>query len=237
MKGFILVDTLYLNVKYPKRDVFDRFYSKVEHVNYRNLKSGVPVDQFVVRTGGSGYKISIWQNDARLFLTDQVDDVLGNESGMGIWVQLGPKYLIDNFSHIQSAVKLLLENAGIFGDYPISITRIDIAVDLIDESLQNQNTEFWRQNWVGRSNVSSIFFSTNGKAIETINIGRRSASVFLRIYDKLAQAIKEGDILYWLDVWGVEVKAVTRVEWQVSPGEGGFTIHDFQNLNGAHVKD
>ena len=103
--------------------------------------------------------------------------------------------------------------------------------------MQNQDITFWAKNWVGRSKVSAFFNNSKTGALETINIGKRTSSVFLRIYDKLAQAIKEGDVIYWLDIWGVTPKAVTRVEWQVRPVEGGFTIQDFQILNGAHVQE
>ena len=34
------------------------------------------------------------RHDARVFLTDDVDEKRGDGNGMGIWVQLGPKFLI-----------------------------------------------------------------------------------------------------------------------------------------------
>ena len=44
----------------------------------------------------------------------------------------------------------------------------------------------------------------------------------LRVYDKVAEAVKGGDLLEWMKVWGGYVGPVTRVEWETKPSEGGF---------------
>lgn len=236
MKGWISIDTLYLNVKYPKMDIFQTWYRYAEKAAYRKLKQGIPVGDFVVRNGTQGYKVSVWQHDARIFLTDQVDDKLGDGNGMGIWVQLGPKFLIHHANNLQHAVRELLSGIGINSDYPISITRLDIALDIPDVSMQDQDINSWRYGWVGRSKMSANFFNSRTGALETINIGSRASAVFLRIYDKLAQAIKEGDIEYWWDAWKCFPKQVTRIEWEIKPTGGGFTmLKDFYTFNGFPV--
>lgn len=239
MQGIIHLDTLYLIVKYPYQDVFKKFYHLIEGVDYRILKEGIAFGDFVVKNGASCYKVSVWQHDARVFLTDQVDEKLGEGKGSGIWVQLGPKFLIHNFGRLQTAVNELLAAVGVSGAYPIKVNRLDVALDLFGVSMQDQDLNLWRDGWVGRSKVSSNFFNSRTGALETINIGARGSSIYLRIYDKLAQAIKEGDIAYWLDVWKSSPAAVTRVEWEIKPKQGKFPedIQDFYLLTGFSVRE
>lgn len=230
MNGLIHLDTLYLIVKYPRQDVFQKWYRQVKDVDYRLLKEGIVSGEFVIKSGASCYKVSVWQHDARIFLTDQVDEKLGEGKGMGIWIQLGAKFLIHHMGHLQSAVKELLEAVGVVGDYPIKINRLDVAMDLFGVNMQEQDLNLWRAGWVGRSKVSSNFFNSRTGALETINIGARGSAVYLRIYDKLAQANKEGDIEYWLDVWKSNPSAVTRIEWEIKPKKGGF-VNDLQDFS------
>ncbi len=212
------------------------WFRYAETANFRRLKEGIPVGNFVVRNGTQGYKVSVWQHDARVFLTDQVDAKLGEDKGMGIWVQLGPKFIIQHTNNLHLAVKELLEGIGISGDYPINITRIDIAVDLPGVSMKDQDLNIWRFGWVGRSKLSAVYFNSRSGELETINIGSRQSAVFLRIYNKFAQAVKEGDIDYWWDVWGENLGEVTRVEWEIKPNEGGFVYErDFNTFNGFSV--
>lgn len=239
MNGLIHLDTLYLIVKYPRSDVFKKWYSQIEGADYRLLKEGIASGDFVIKGGASCYKVSVWQHDARIFFTDQVDEKLGQGKGAGIWMQLGPKFLIHHMVNLQKAVKELLEAVGVVGEYPIKINRLDVAMDLFGVNMQEQDLNLWRDGWVGRSKVSANFFNSRTGALETINIGARGSSIFLRIYDKLAQAIKEGDIDYWLDVWNCSPSAVTRVEWELKPKQGGFPI-DLQNfslLTGFSVRE
>ncbi len=109
--------------------------------------------EFLIKTGSSGYKISVWYQDARIYLTEEVDEKRGEGRGMGIWVQLGPKFLIQNGPNLKAAVNALLEAIGVFGEYETRITRIDIAMDLFGERMQEQSLDYWRKNWVGRSKV------------------------------------------------------------------------------------
>lgn len=239
MNGVIHLDTLYLLIKYPHEDIFKRWYNIIKDADYQLLKLGFPVEKFLIRNGASCYKVSLWQHDARIYLTDQVDDKLGEGKGAGIWVQLGPKFLIHHITHLQRAVSELLADAGLIGEYTIKINRLDVAIDIFGVSMKDQDLNLWRYGWVGRSKVSSNFFNSRTGALETINIGSRGSSVYLRIYDKLAQAIQEGDIEYWLDIWKDNPSAVTRVEWELKPKQGGFPmdLQDFSLLNGFSIRE
>lgn len=233
LKEVIHLDTLYLLVKYPKLDVFKYWYSKVEHVEHRLLKRGIVSGDFVIKGGASCYKVSVWQHDARIFLTDQVDEKIGDGKGSGIWVQLGSKFLIQNIHNLHQAVKDLLFSIGVIGEYPTKINRLDVAIDLFGVNMQDEDLNSWRSGWVGRSKVSSLHFNSRTGALETINIGSRGSAVYLRIYDKVAQATAEGDIEYWRDVWQGYEGTVTRVEWEIKPDDGNFgkDLQDFSLFN------
>lgn len=239
MNGLIHLDTLYLIVKYPHQDIFQKWFHVIDGLDYRMVKEGIISGDFIVKNGASCYKVSVWQHDARIFFTDQVDEKLGEGKGSGIWVQLGPKFLIHHMGNLQKAVWDLLNAVGVKGDYPIKINRLDVAMDLFNVKMNDQDLNLWRSAWVGRSKVSSNFFNSRTGDLETINIGARGSSVYLRIYDKLAQAINEGDIAYWLDVWKHSPSAVTRVEWEIKPKQGKFPedLQDFSLLTGFSVRE
>jgi hypothetical protein len=239
MDNFIYVDTLYLNIKYPKLDVYQRWLPLVEGVEFQKLKAGIIAGDFVIKGGASLYKFSVCQHDARVFLTERVDEKVGEKKGAGIWVQLGPKFLIHHITDLHTAIKKLLEEIGVKGDYPINITRLDLAMDLTGFSIQTIKKEELQDGWVGRSKVSSIFFNSRTGLVETINIGSRKSPVYLRIYDKVAQAIAEGDIDYWRDIWKGFIGPVTRVEWEVKPNDGNFGIDlkEFDKFNGFTIRE
>jgi hypothetical protein len=230
---------MYLNVKYPKADVFERWYFHVKGLEPRTLKRGIPFDEFLIKGGASGYKVSVWYQDARAFLTDEVDEKRGEGHGMGIWLQLGPKFLIQNGQNLKNAVKYFLEAIGVIGEYETRITRIDIAMDLFGVSMRDQDLDNWRNNWVGRSKVSSNHFDSKTGALQTINIGSRQSPIYVRIYDKRAQAIKDDDIFFWLDVWGGVDDEVTRIEWEVKPNDGNFEnyLKNFSMFNGFAARE
>lgn len=234
MKGTIHLDTLYLNVKYPHLDVFRKWYQHVEGVDYRLLKEGIRHGDFVLRNGASLYKFSLWQHDARVFLTDYVDEKAGEGKGSGVWVQLGPKFLIDNIYRLQTAVRELLDAVGIHGEWQTNINRIDIALDLFDIEMSKQDLTSWQNGWVGRSKVSGFFMNSRTGILETIYVGSRKSAVFFRAYDKVVQAENEGDIVYWRDVWKSHAGAVTRLEWEIKPKDGNFEkyLQDFSLFNG-----
>jgi hypothetical protein len=229
----VSVDTLYINVKYPRRDVFDRWYRVIKNFDSRVTRLGIPEGDFVVRGGTQGYLASVWRHDIRAYLTDRVDEKIGDGMGMGIWMQIGPKFLLDHPPGVElrKAVRDFLKDLGVKKDWPIRITRIDVAVDLFGVAISDQSVELWRQGWVGRAGVSSTYFNSESRLLETVNIGSRESAIFLRIYDKVAQAESEGDIDYWWDVWDGYSGPLTRVEWEVKPKKGGFfDIEDFSTL-------
>lgn len=233
MKYFVNLDSLYITVRYPRKDVFEKWYREVKDVDRRALKRGVPASRFVIRTGMSGYKVSVCSHGIRANLTDDVDEKRGEGQGMGIWVQIGPKYIVDHPLDIElkTATKEFLIDIGVKKDWPISVTRIDLAIDLIGESINDQSVEQFRKGWVGRSKVSSSYFNSRSGELETVNVGSRRSAVYLRIYDKVAQAKADGDLEYWLDVWEGYTGPVTRVEWEVKPNKGGFKdLEDFEQL-------
>ncbi|MHA1169487.1 MAG: replication initiation factor domain-containing protein, partial [Candidatus Hodarchaeales archaeon] len=234
-KGIVLLDTLCLNVRYPHSDIFNRWYRFIENVDRHVLRQGVEVGDFVARTGGAGYKFSLWQHDARFYLTDETDDKRGEGNGMGIRIQLGPKFLIQHINELVPVILDLLSDIGIKKEWPIHITRLDLAVDMFGVAMVNQSLKDWQENWVGRSKVSGVHFNSRTGVLETINIGSRTSAIYLRIYDKVAQALKEGDAFYWLDVWEKSsLEEVTRVEWEIKPKKGNFSndLVDFYEFNG-----
>lgn len=238
MNNFINLDTLYLYVKYPKLDVFKKWYSLIEGVDYQKLKAGIPAGEFVLKTGANLYKFSVCQHDARVFLTDRVDELVGENNGSGIWVQLGPKFLVHHVTDLHTAIYSLLDDIGVQGNYPISITRLDLAMDLTGVSIQSLNLNEFQHGWVGRSKVSAVYFNSRTGAMETINVGSRKSSIFLRIYDKVAQSIVDGDIEYWRDIWKGYLGPVTRVEWEIKPKAGNFDLDlkEFDKFDGFSVR-
>jgi len=183
MNYAVSVDTLYLNVKYPRKDVFERWFKVIRGCDSRETNRGVPEGNFVVKGGKSGYKVSVWSHDIRAFLTDEVDEFRGEALGMGIWVQIGPKFLLDHppGTELREAVKIFLSAIGVKGEWTTRITRIDIALDLFGVELANQDIEMWRNGWVGRAGISSYFFNPKSGQLETINIGARTSAIYLRI--------------------------------------------------------
>ena len=83
---------------------------------------------------------------------------------------------------------------------------------------------------MGHSKVSAFHLNSRTSDLETINIGSRKSAIFLRVYDKVAQAISEGDILYWLDIWQDCKGSVTRIEWEIKPKDGNFE-NDLQDFS------
>jgi hypothetical protein len=236
--GWVSLDTLYLSVRYPRGDVYRAWERHVRDATYRTLRLGVRVGDHVVRGGSAGYRISVWQYDARAFLTDQVDERVGEGRGMGIWVQLGPRFLMSNSGDLQGAVSSFLEGIGVHGDQEVRVTRIDLALDLPGMEMSGQDLELWRQGWVGRSKVSSVFMNPRTGELQTIYVGARGSSVLLRVYDKVAQAYKEGDLEYWRDAWDAFDGPVCRVEWEVRPGDGGFReLRDFNVLSDTRLME
>lgn len=58
--GFLGLDSLYVVLEYPAADVFQFWISFVDDLDNARLHSGIVVDDFVVRRGANGYKLSVW---------------------------------------------------------------------------------------------------------------------------------------------------------------------------------
>ncbi len=232
MNGWVILDTLQLNVRYPKTDVYKKWIRAAENHSFRQKKTGVRVGDLVLRNGASGYKFSLWEHDARAFITDQVDEVVGEGSGMGIWLQFGPKFLIANSRDLKSSIKKFIRKLGVIGNWNIRVTRIDLAIDMPNSEMKDQEIEHWRKGWVGPSKMSAVYFNSRSGILETIYVGSPYSAVKLRVYDKVEQARKEGDLGFWQEVWGGHLASVTRVEWQVKVHKGGFeSLVDFDCFN------
>ena len=233
METFIHIDSIYLNVKYPRSDVYQYWAKFIEGVDHRELKQGINAEGFVIRTGASGYKFSVWRGDIRAFLTPETDELRGKDNGMGIWLQLGPKFIIANGWDIQAGVLEFLYELGVEGPHPITMTRIDLAVDVFNLHIESITIEEIRNNWVGRSTLGNIRLDKKTKKITGYEIGSRKSAVYFRIYDKKLQAIETNEIEYWYDVWGRPASYVTRFEWQIAPKKGNFpnSLIDFYKFN------
>jgi len=239
MKTIVSIDTLYLHVKYPKKDIYDHYHREVLDVDTRILKEGYISGEFVIRNGANGYKLSVWKHDIRAYLTDQVDEKCGDGKGMGIWLQIGPRFLLHHANEVHQAVNEFLSEIGINKDYPITISRLDLAVDCLGLQMEDQNPNYWKEGWVGRSKVSKVFFNSRTGVLETICVGSRKSPIFLRIYDKVAESIEKGNYVYWFDVWNKYAGPVTRIEWEVKPKKGNFQedLKDFKKFNGFVIRE
>ncbi|MHA1280464.1 MAG: hypothetical protein ACTSQ8_25135 [Candidatus Helarchaeota archaeon] len=239
MKTIVSIDTLYLHVKYPKSDIYDYYFREVSDVDTRILKEGYVSGDLVIRNGANGYKLSVWKHNIRAYLTDQVDEKCGDGKGMGIWLQIGPKFLLHHANELHQAVNEFLLEIGVNDNYLITISRLDLAVDCLGLKMKDQNSNYWKEGWVGRSKVSKVFFNSRTGVLETICVGSRKSPIFLRIYDKVAESIKKGDYVYWFDVWNKYDGPVTRIEWEVKPKDGNFqdSLKDFKLFNGFAIRE
>ena len=96
--GYLGLDSVYVILEYPHDDVFKRWNKYVDDEKHPKLKKGIPCEHVVLRNGGLGYSLSVWDEDARLYMTDRVEDNLKGTplegQGMGLMLQLGPKWLV-----------------------------------------------------------------------------------------------------------------------------------------------
>lgn len=229
---FIGIDSLYLVIEYQDRDVYDYWNEPVKGVREENriekLREGIPYHGMLLRTGGLGYQLSVWDGDARLFLTHRVNDVLKNTpsegQGMGIMLQLGPKWLR---AYADAGPKSFRENLlsqlisfGISesDQYPMRINRLDIAIDILGLSVASFSADEWRENWIGYASPSSFHVSDKTRQLEGLTVGSSSGAVRFKIYDKVAESEKRGTSRFWRSVWGIEEQEtveVARFEWSI----------------------
>lgn len=224
--GFLGIDSLYLVVEYPSSDVFERWSSFALPSDPR-LSDGVVVDDFVLRRGANGYRLSVWRGDARLFVTDRVEENSPGE-GMGVMLQLGPKWLaqypIWADRSLRAAVRQQLLDFGLGSlSYPIRLNRLDVTVDVLGCDVGAFSVDDWLYGWVGYASRKDFHVSSRG-VLETISVGSSEGVVRFKVYNKVAEAISRGTLGFWSSVWGVgdDLLPVARFEWSVRPYEGQF---------------
>jgi hypothetical protein len=238
---FLGLDSLYLVVEYPHSDVFDLWSSFVPQAKDARLYDGIPVWDFLLRRGGLGYTLSVWQGDARLFLTDRVDDKLANTGaagqGMGLMLQLGPKWLrqhddLDSTQLIEGVYQQLRKfRVRQPEKYPIRLNRIDIAMDVRGLHTAAFSVDAWRHLWICRSSKKDSHDDPQTGELSGMEFGSSKGAVRFKYYDKLLKAFKDNALLFWLSVWNIPYAvyaeqndlAVTRFEWSFYPYRGKFT--------------
>ena len=234
--GFLGLDSLYLVVEYPLVDLWQRWSAEVA-LNDVRLREGIAVDGgLVVRRGGLGYKLSVWDGDARLFLTDRVEDVLKDTSaagqGMGVMLQLGPRWL-RQFGEIWETSRLVgnvLGQLEFFGvsrpeQYRIRVNRADLTVDVVGLNIGEFVIDEWVKGWVGYATQKQFHISPESGLLGGLSVGSSAGAVRFKAYDKLVEAAKRGTTSFWRSVWGLgedDFSAVTRFEWTVKVYEAQF---------------
>ncbi len=230
--SFIGIDSLYLVVEYPHDDLFKFWSAEVTDFSDPRLHEGLPYAHGVLRRGGLGYKLSVWDEDARLFMTDRVNDTLAGTGaegqGMGVMLQLGPLWL-RKFGEIGGtfAPEMLKECAlgelMFFGmlnpeQYPIRINRLDVTLDLLGLDGPTVCAYDWANQWVGYTRFRGNHFDTKTGDFEGLTVGTSAGGVSLRIYDKVRESRKRGKHTFWCSVWGLPEEhdqSVMRLEWSV----------------------
>ncbi|WP_119072057.1 hypothetical protein [Aggregatilinea lenta] len=231
------LDSVYFNVDYPYDDVFRWWMNGVGDEAHPALYTGVPVDDCVIRRGAHGYKLSVWDGDARLYLTDRVNYALrgtkAEGQGMGMMLQLGPKWLHQYGQPF--AENLLRDNVyaqlTYFGvhnpeQYPIRIIRLDTAVDVLNLATRSFSLDTWRLGWVGAAKLRNYYFDSRSGDLTGFNIGSHSGNLCLTVYNKVLEAERDGDLGFWRSVWGVDENDdidVTRFEWSARPYQARFS--------------
>ncbi len=228
--GALGIDSLYLVVEYPHDDVFKGWAAGVGDLHAPQLFEGIPYADCVLRRGANGYKLSVWDGDARLFVTDRVNDNLAETSlagqGMGVMLQLGPKWL-RQYGEAWEEKRLLgsiLAQLVAFGianpaTFPIRINRLDIALDVVGLDLGAFSVDEWRQGWVGYAKPRGFYFDARSGRLTGFHIGSYKGNVSLKVYDKVTESEKSGTSRFWRSVWNVGDDetdfAVTRFEWSI----------------------
>jgi len=234
---FLGLDSLYVVLEYPLKDVYLRWSSSVTDLHDIRLSAGIPVGDLVVRRGGLGYKLSVWDVDARLFVTDRVDETLEGTAaagqGMGLMLQLGPQWLakFGSVTHTDRLIAHVYDQFAVFGvenpnQYKARLNRVDIALDVFGLSVADLSIEEWRRGWVGYAKRKDYHDSSFTAELEGFSIGSSKGAVRFKIYDKVAESTSSGKSRFWRSVWAVgEDKniSVARFEWTAKPYSGRFS--------------
>ena len=91
----------------------------------------------------------------------------------------------------------------------VEINRVDLAADVLGVAMADFRPEEWVSGWVGYAEQFSVWGTS--RRLETVYFGSRESSVYLRVYDKVAEATKGGDLAYWRQAWGGWSGPVARV--------------------------
>lgn len=234
--GFLGIDSLYLVIEYPYLDIFEFWSRAIDDLRDKRLWDGIPFEGLVIRHGGLGYKLSVWDGDARLFITDRVEETLQDTSmtnqGMGMMLQLGPKWLRQNgdLASIEDYITNIYRQLQIFGmqnpqDYPARLNRLDIAIDILNLPIWLFSIDEWRQNWVGYAKKKTFYDSEFG-LLEGFSIGSSQGSVRFKVYDKAMESRKKQTSGFWISVWNIDtfdLFSVSRFEWSVKCYSARFT--------------
>ena len=230
------LDSLYLVVEYPHADVFQAWSLGASDLSKPELYAGIPYAGMVLKRGANGYKLAVWDEDARVFLTDRVADRLTGSGaagqGMGIMLQLGPKWLrrFGNPADAQALKDNVWAQLVCFGiaepdKYPMRVNRLDIALDVLGLDMASFSVDEWRRQWVGYGKPRTFHLSRRTGDLTGITIGSRKGNVCLTLYDKVTESQQDGDVAFWRSVWGVgedDAIAVTRFEWSFRPHQANF---------------
>jgi hypothetical protein len=232
------LDSLYLVVEYPYPDLFHHWSSFVGDLSDPRLFDGIPADKdFVLRRGAHGYKLSAWDGDARLYVTDRVNQTLQGTvhegQGMGALLQLGPKWLkpLGEAFAPNTLRRNIVGQLDWFGildpkQYPIRINRLDIALDVLGLDADSFSVDAWRRGWVGFAKPGDFYQDRRTGRLTGLTVGSRAANVSLVVYDKVRESEKRGSQRFWRSVWGVgedDDVHVTRFEWSFRCHQARFT--------------
>lgn len=234
--GFMGLDSLYLLIEYPHLDLYHQWASLVREASSSQLRKGVPYAGYLIRNGAHGYRLSVWQGDARLYITDRVTEMLENTAqdgqGMGALLQLGPMALrqsgeIFEDKHLRESIIGHFANFGVrYADvFPIRINRADLTCDVIGLNLADIAIDDWRHQWVGAAKPRAVYFASSNGMVEGFTVGSSSGGVMFRMYDKVFEAAQKGRLDFWRSVWGLDGEQwppVTRFEWAVKCYESNF---------------
>jgi hypothetical protein len=238
---FLGVDSLYLVIEYPHADIYEYWAAAIPSMSDNRLYQGIPHGNMLIRRGASGYKLSVWSGDSRLFITDRVEDKLKNTheagQGMGLMLQLGTKWLqthadLTSYNTLSASIFALLRDFRLEKpeNYSIRINRLDVALDVAGLAVSNFSVDEWREGWVGRASGKHFYDDNKTGKLSGLAIGSSEGAVRFKVYDKFLEANRGNDLLFWLSVWAVDeidfssfdVFGIARFEWSFKPHEAKF---------------
>lgn len=190
-------------------------------------KGGVILESGAVLCPQSGwYDLAVKLGDVRVMMSSHVSQ--------GVHVQVGPKFLQEHRADRVAAVRQVMRAVGFEPRLfeRCDVARLDLCVDLMT-GLPSV-LDMLGDGWVSKATGWGIY----GKRGEpqTIYRGQRGSSVFLRCYDKVAEAEKTGDMAYWESVWGGSPEKCCRVEWEMRPKRARLPLQ-LQDLTETKVRE